>query len=520
MDQASDTTYWIGCVDDDQSFLESAGQLVRRAIREHPTPARCEVELAIGPDQLFEAIDEMDAEGAELALLISDQIMPTCSGLELIEQIKKNRPDTSCVLLTGYAGLESARYAINNRLLNRYVCKPIESEKDFSEVIVSELERFHLRRTEGIQAAQIRRQAEALTLANMHLEQMKTIAERVAYFSRDLRTLDLDEVLDLVSSKAPALFGARSCFLFVPDRDNVLTLWRERRINCLAHVPPSVDINKVVREAMATRKPTVAGERAWCLGAASDIADGDGCVVMPLWLNRVGAMLDNRPAVPAQDDEVPALLCLCGIEDTDSLSRQVLEYKVLLINDILGANIANALAHTETDRLAHEDSLTGAKTRRVFDSVLEAEWERFERYESPFCVALVDVDFLKRINDSYGHAAGDEVLCKIAEVMGRQSRRCDTVIRYGGDEFGLMLPETDIAGAVIVLERVQEDLAKAEFSFLSDGAAADAVLPTVSIGAACSSGKEAAAEVVDAADRSLYQAKHAGRNRISLGGES
>jgi len=519
MQRASDTTYWIGCVDDDQAFLESVGRLVRRTIREHPAPALCEVELAIGPDQLFEAADEMDAEGAELALLITDQIMPGCSGLELIERVKKNRPITSCVLLTGYAGLESARYAINNRLLNRYVCKPIESEKDFSEVIVSEVERFHLRRTEVMQAAQIRRQAEALSLANEHLERMKEIAEKVAYFSRDLRTLDLDEVLDLVSSKAPALFGAKSCFLFVPDRNNVLTLWRERRTNCLAHVPPSVDINKVMREAMATRKPAVAGERAWCLGAASDIADGEGCVVMPLWLNRGGAPLDGGLVVLEQSDEVPALLCLCGIEDTDSLSRQVLEYKVLLINDILGANIANALAHTETDRLAHEDSLTGARTRRVFDSVLAAEWERFGRYEAPFCVALVDVDLLKQINDSHGHATGDEVLCKIAEVMDKQSRRCDTVVRYGGDEFGLMLPETDIAGALVVLKRVQEDLAKATFSFLPDGAEPGAERPAVSIGIACSRGKESAADVVDAADRSLYQAKQAGRNRISSGGE-
>ena len=286
MEPTSDTTYWIGCVDDDQSFLESAGRLVSRALREHPTPISCEVELAIGPEQFFEASDEMDAEGAELALLVTDQIMPNCSGLELIERVKKDRPTTSCVLLTGYAGLESARYAINNHLLNRYVCKPIENENDFSEVIVSELERFHLRRTEGIQAAQIRRQVEALRLANEHLEQMKDIAERVAYFSRDLRTIDLDEVLDLVSSKAPALFGAKSCFLFVPDQSNELTLWRERRVNCIAHVPPGIDINKVLREAMATHKPAVASERNWCLGAVSDIADGEGCVVMPLWLNR------------------------------------------------------------------------------------------------------------------------------------------------------------------------------------------------------------------------------------------
>ena len=507
MEQPSDTRYWIACVDDDQSFLESAGRLVSRTVREHPTDVPCDIELAIGPEQFHEAAEELDAEGAELAVLITDQIMPGCSGLELIERVKEDRPAISCVLLTGYAGLESARYAINNRLLDRYVCKPIESERDFSEVVVSELERFHLRRTETIQSAQIRRQAEALKVANEHLERMKKIAERVAYFSRDLRTLDLDEVLDLVSSKAPELFGAKSCFLFVPDRSNQLTLWRERRSNCIAHVPPSVDINKVIREAMATRKPAVATERAWCLGAASDAADGEGCVVMPLWLN--GS--ETTPA--ARDDQTPALLCLCGIEDADNLSRQVLEYKTLLINDILGANIVNALAHTETDRLAHEDSLTHTRTRRVFDSVLASEWERFNRYKSPFCVAFVDVDLLKRINDTHGHSAGDEVLSTIADVLDKQSRGCDTVARYGGDEFALMLPETDVDGAAVVLKRIQESLARTAFSFLPDGPAADGERPTISIGVACSNGKTAAAEVVQAADHSVYKAKQAGRNQ-------
>jgi len=220
---------------------------------------------------------------------------------------------------------------------------------------------------------------------------------------------------------------------------------------------------------------------------------------------------ETTPA--AHDDQPPALLCLCGIEDADNLSRQVLEYKTLLINDILGANIVNALAHTETDRLAHEDSLTHTRTRRVFDSVLASEWERFNRYKSPFCVAFVDVDLLKRINDTHGHSAGDEVLSTIADVLDKQSRGCDTVARYGGDEFALMLPETDVDGAAVVLKRIQESLARTAFSFLPDGPAAGGERPTISIGVACSNGKTAAAEVVQAADHSVYKAKQAGRNQ-------
>ncbi len=517
MAEHADTRYWIGCVDDDQGFLESVGRLVDRTIRERPIDIPCEVELAIGAAQFNEALAEMNAEGSELAVLIADQVMPECSGLELIEQVREKRPGTSCVLLTGYAGMESARYAINHRLLDRYVSKPIENELDFAEVVTSELERFHLRRVEGIQAAQIRRQTTALQLANEHLEQLKHVAERVAYFSRDLRTLDLEEVLDLICNKAPELFGAKSCFLFVPDRDNQLTLWRERRVNCAAPVPPGIDVNRVLREAMATRRPAVATERGWCLGSVAEIADSQGCVVMPLWLTRDENF--EPPSTPEQmmnTDTMPALLCLCGIENPGKVSRQVLEYKVLLINDILGANIANALAHIETDRLAHQDSLTSVRTRRVFDSLLTSEWLRFKRYDSTFAVILVDVDHLKEVNDTHGHAAGDEVLCRIAEVLDRESRRCDTVARYGGDEFAVICPETDIAGARVVADRIHAGVAQVEFSFATEGGGdGERGRPSVSIGVACANGKSSDAELLEAADRALYESKQAGRNRVS-----
>jgi len=499
---ASETKYWVACVDDDAPFLESAGKLVGRALERRPVRVPCEVELAGGAEAFRQLDAEMAAEGGELAVLITDQRMPECSGLELIERVKPDHPTTSCVLLTGYAGLDSARYAIDRRLLDRYVCKPIEDAEEFAQLVVSELERFHLRRTEAIQATQIQKQAEALRLANRRLEGMKGIAEHVAYFSRHLRTLDLDEVLDLVRDQVPGLFGARGCFLFVPDPENKLTLWRERRTRCVAAVPPGIDLNKVMREALATGQPAIALEREWCAGSADEAADAEGCAVMPL------SLTPSDPALRNEANALPALLCLCGIRDKRDLSRETLEYKSMLVNDILGANIANALAHGETDRLAREDSLTGAKARRAFEEALAEEWSRYQRYGTAFCVALLDVDHLKAINDAHGHAAGDDVLRSIARIAMRDSRRCDVVGRYGGDEFAILLPETGLGGARAVLDRVVRAVQATPFPFLGESRAG------VSVGVSSPDGKATPEELLSAADRALYRAKELGRGRL------
>ena len=181
-EQASEHRYWIGCVDDDQPFLDSVGRLVHRTLEGERCEVHCEVELASGATQFAQVDQEMRTEGYDLALLITDQMMPSCTGLELIERVKNGHPDTSCVLLTGYAGLESARYAINHRLLDRYVCKPIEDLDQFSELVLGEVERHHLRRVEADQACEIVRRTRELHDANIRLEGMKRTAERVAYF--------------------------------------------------------------------------------------------------------------------------------------------------------------------------------------------------------------------------------------------------------------------------------------------------------------------------------------------------
>jgi diguanylate cyclase (GGDEF)-like protein len=499
MSDSGRTRYWIGCVDDDRSFLESASRLIARAVDRQRVDVPCEVELANSAEEFAEVAAEMEEEGATLALLVTDQIMPGCTGIELIERVKPAHPETSCVLLTGYAGLESARYAINRHLLDQYVCKPIEDMDGFARIIHGELERFHLRRMETQHATEIVRKAEELRQANAGLQRMKEAAEAVAYFSRELRTLDLAEVLDLVPKRLVGLFGAEACYLFVPDPGNTVTLSRERRRNCLAAVPPNAEVNEVIAEVLKTGRPSIRVCRGACSGAIESRGDGQGCVVMPLRLSR-------RELGVSEATAMPALLCLCGIAGRENLSHEEIEYKILLINEVLGANIANALVYSETERLASEDSLTHVKTRRVLEERIRNEWERHQRYRTQFCVALVDLDHLKEMNDTFGHAAGDAVLRAVADVLRRESRSCDEVSRYGGDEFCIVMPETRLDGARTLSERIAAAVAETRVPEINGR-------PGVSVGVASVEGKGSPEEILGSADRALYQAKRNGRGR-------
>ncbi len=160
-------------------------------------------------------------------------------------------------------------------------------------------------------------------------------------------------------------------------------------------------------------------------------------------------------------------------------------------------------------RQAREDGLTGLANRRAFDEALAREFSRAQRTGSPLCLALLDLDHFKRVNDAYSHAAGDAVLRAIADLMRLHCREMDLVARWGGEEFALLFPATGLADAVAVCERLR--LAAQEFD-------ASEIAPglriTVSIGVAAHLGLAHHDRMLVRADERLYEAKQSGRNRV------
>jgi diguanylate cyclase (GGDEF)-like protein len=157
-------------------------------------------------------------------------------------------------------------------------------------------------------------------------------------------------------------------------------------------------------------------------------------------------------------------------------------------------------------RLAQVDGLTGALNRRGLDTMLLDAAVPFET--PPFSVVMADVDHFKRVNDELGHAAGDECLRRVARTLGDTIREVDALVRYGGEEFLLVLLDTDLAQAARVAERGREAVASAEI--LSGRKL------TISAGVAQQRPDELRAHTVARADRALYDAKSGGRNRIVL----
>ena len=161
--------------------------------------------------------------------------------------------------------------------------------------------------------------------------------------------------------------------------------------------------------------------------------------------------------------------------------------------------------------VARTDALTGLYNRRAFDDELHRRTAEWQRRKIVFALMMIDVDHFKKFNDQHGHPAGDEVLRRVAGVLQHTMREMDLVTRYGGEEFAIILPVTNLQESLRAAERARQAIAESSFSF--EGAE---LKVTVSIGVAQIFDTEDEATLVKRSDSALYAAKSAGRNRIHL----
>ncbi len=285
------------------------------------------------------------------------------------------------------------------------------------------------------------------------------------------------------------------------------------------------------------------------------IADDDPAMLRLLhrWLTGAGyavrAVGDGRDAIDAIESDCPDFIItdwvmprLNGMELCEQVRKMSLPHYVYIIiltvknraedliagldngaDDFLAKPIAQGelLARMKSSarvlelerqlsRMAHTDALTGLLTQRCFYKLLEKEWHRSQRSHLPLSCVMMDLDYFKHVNDVHGHAVGDAMLKLVADLLLANCRASDTVCRYGGEEFGVMLPETDEKNAALWAERARERLAA-----LAPPAGIEGLAVSGSFGVAeCGEDLKNSEKLADHADQALLCAKRMGRNRV------
>ena len=205
----------------------------------------------------------------------------------------------------------------------------------------------------------------------------------------------------------------------------------------------------------------------------------------------------DRVGKLSQDQKSAAWQALC--QEAEDMLKPTLN----LASQIADAyeQIRQQSAHLMTFTETRTDPLTGAKNRRALDDILATQFAMMNRYGLRFSVVLFDIDHFKQVNDEYGHLRGDEILREVAKLFDATVRETDVVTRFGGEEFVIVMPQTDLVGASLVAERVRQ-------------AVQQQTIVTISGGIATALEGDTTESLIARADACLYSAKTAGRNCI------
>lgn len=225
--------------------------------------------------------------------------------------------------------------------------------------------------------------------------------------------------------------------------------------------------------------------------------------------------------IVAPNNELKGALVLFQQKHQESLSKDAL--KVLeQVSELVISACSRAQILEKALEIATTDELTGAVNRRGFYSRFDAEVERGRRNQTPICLAIIDIDHFKSINDTYGHLAGDIILKQFAKQVMKNIRKSDILCRFGGEEFCLALPETSLQAGAELVERLRKKIDKMTFQTqvgsikVTFSAGIDVVETTQGL---AKDSMQVISESLARADEALYEAKQLGRNRVVLSGE-
>lgn len=323
----------------------------------------------------------------------------------------------------------------------------------------------------------------------------RVFAEALSEISTAMNsTRNLDELLDLIIANVIRLISCDSANIMMIDQDYAYPV---RSLEPLENsVRLSIERTGTLHWMWKNRRPMV----------IPDVNDNSEWVTTPetAWINSyVGA-----PIVAIGD--------VIGFINLDSAMpgfyRQETGERLQAFANQASIAIQNARIYEQLEEMATIDSLTNLFSRRYFFDLATKEYERACRYHHPLSAIMVDLDFFKEVNDTYGHLAGDQMLRRVAAECMKELRSTDFIGRYGGEEFAILLPETDLEMAKKVADRLCDRIARIELR-----TAMSILRITASMGVATmSSSCERLEDLLAQSDQALYLAKESGRNRVEV----
>ena len=314
----------------------------------------------------------------------------------------------------------------------------------------------------------------------------------------DISTLfykDLDErtMIGTIVDKSKELVRSEFSALILLENRRVAGLYTSAGDNETCRIFPKGVLEKVMDDGMPV--------------SGRDISGGSGIELLPCSLPQLVTSFLIVPVILG--GEVIGEILLANRTGGEGFSSKD-EDLLLTLGFHAAVAIERARHHQEVKKLATIDGLTGLNNHRTFQERLEVEIERARRFKQHVSILMIDIDFFKRLNDTYGHRAGDEVLEKVSCRVTESIRNIDLAARYGGDEIVVILPETALDGALVTAERILNAVREHQIRM------GDTIIPlTISIGVAAypeDAGRREA--LIERADRALYSAKEAGRNRV------
>ncbi|MCX7799900.1 MAG: diguanylate cyclase [Fimbriimonadales bacterium] len=416
-------------------------------------------------------------------VVISDWMMPELDGVDVCRQIRAfAEPYTYVILLTAKSQREDRVLAYQSGV-DDFLNKPLDREELFSRIsvalrILAAEDDLLRQRKHLLEVAQKLEQANAnLQMASRRFEELFQGLPVAAF------TFDADGVVFEWNKRSEALFGFTGAEALLQS------------VNCLFGSPDETEwIGGAYRRVLEGRAVTGVD---WVYVAQDGRKSELKSDLLPI--HGVGGVISGGIAVNVDMTEQykTRRLIVSQMETIQRIADELAEEKKKLEE-----------ANQRLEQLALTDGLTGLPNHRHFQEELERACKLAGRERRPISLVMLDVDFFKQYNDTFGHPAGDEVLRRVAEILAATVRRSDVPARYGGEEFAVILPNTPLSAAAEVAERIRGAVEAQPWELRP---------VTVSVGVASLQGDAVAAkEAIRRADEALYRSKRGGRNRVTL----